>query len=76
MEKHPFFMKEAPDLTSGELPPLIEGLANLKFDPDNNTPVELASNYKEDGNFYYKNKKYRLSVVRLFSVLLISFTET
>ncbi|XP_077287072.1 DNA polymerase interacting tpr containing protein of 47kD [Arctopsyche grandis] len=62
MEKHPFFMKEAPDLTKGDLPPLIEGLAKLKFDPENNTPLELALNYKEDGNFYFKNKNYRLSI--------------
>lgn len=73
MEKHPFFMKEAPDLTKGDLPPLIEGLAKLKFDPENNTPLELALNYKEDGNFYFKNKNYRLSIFRFVMCCIYIF---
>ncbi|CAH2231912.1 DNA polymerase interacting tetratricopeptide repeat-containing, protein of 47 kDa [Pararge aegeria] len=59
MDKHPFFMKSA----SGELSPLAEGLANLKYDPDENTPLELATNYKEDGNFNFKHKNYRLAIL-------------
>lgn len=61
MDKHPFFMKSTPE--NGELSPLAEGLANLKFDPEENTPVELATNYKEDGNFNFKHKNYRLAIL-------------
>lgn len=62
MDKHPFFMKTAP--TDGEqLHPLMEGLQNLKYDPNENTAEELANNYKEDGNFYIKHKKYRMAVM-------------
>ncbi|KAJ0171505.1 hypothetical protein K1T71_013055 [Dendrolimus kikuchii] len=61
MNKHPFFMKTTPD--NGELSPLAEGLAKLKYDPDENTPLELAMNYKEDGNFNFKHKNYRLAIM-------------
>lgn len=61
MDKHPFFMKSVPQ--NGELSPLAEGLAKLKYDPDENTPLELANNYKEDGNFNFKHKNYRLAVL-------------
>ncbi|KAM3961367.1 DNA polymerase interacting tpr containing protein of 47kD [Aphomia sociella] len=61
MEKHPFFMKSTPD--DGALSPLAEGLAKLKYDPDENTPLELAANYKEDGNFNFKHKNYRLAIL-------------
>ncbi|XP_008551237.1 DNA polymerase interacting tetratricopeptide repeat-containing, protein of 47 kDa [Microplitis demolitor] len=61
MEKHPFFMKEIPE--SGEVSPLMEGLQQLKYSEEDNTPDELAANYKEDGNFNYKYKKYRLAIL-------------
>lgn len=54
-------MKESPK--DGELSPLAEGLAKLKYDPDENTPLELASSYKEDGNFNFKHKNYRLAIM-------------
>ncbi|KYQ56915.1 Tetratricopeptide repeat protein 4 [Trachymyrmex zeteki] len=62
MEKHPFFMKKPPEL-GDELSPLMEGLQQLKYGEDENTPEELANNYKEDGNFNYKYKKYRLAIL-------------
>lgn len=37
MEKHPFFMKEAPE-PGDELSPLMEGLQQLKYGEDENTP--------------------------------------
>ena len=37
-------------------------LQDLKYSPDENTPDELAKNYKEDGNFNFKCKKYRFAV--------------
>lgn len=62
MEKHPFFMKKPPE-PGDELSPLMEGLQQLKYGKDENTPEELANNYKEDGNFNYKYKKYRLAIL-------------
>ncbi|CAG9570717.1 unnamed protein product [Danaus chrysippus] len=61
MDKHPFFMKSTPE--DGELSPLAEGLAKLKYDPEENTPLELATNYKDDGNFNFKHKNYRLAII-------------
>ncbi|XP_044741335.1 DNA polymerase interacting tetratricopeptide repeat-containing, protein of 47 kDa [Chrysoperla carnea] len=61
-EKHPFFMKNAPT-GNEELSPLMEGLQKLKYDPEENTPAELAQAYKEDGNFNFKYKKYRLAIL-------------
>lgn len=62
MEKHPFFMKKTPE-PGAELHPLYEGLQQLKYDPDENTPEELANAYKEDGNFNFKYKNYRLAII-------------
>ncbi|KAG5343214.1 TTC4 protein, partial [Acromyrmex heyeri] len=62
MEKHPFFMKKPPE-PGDQLSPLMEGLQQLKYGEDENTPEELANNYKEDGNFNYKYKKYRLAIL-------------
>lgn len=55
-------MKNAPK-EGDTLHPLMEGLQKLKFDPNENTAEELANHYKEDGNFYLKHKKYRMSVI-------------
>lgn len=62
MDRHPFFMKSTPD-SNAVLDPLTEGLQKLKYDPNENTADELASNYKEDGNFYMKHKKYRMAIL-------------
>ncbi|KAK2589314.1 hypothetical protein KPH14_007864 [Odynerus spinipes] len=62
MEKHPFFIKKMPE-PGEELSPLMEGLQQLKYSTDENTPEELANNYKEDGNFNYKHKKYRMAII-------------
>ncbi|KAK4878437.1 hypothetical protein RN001_010943 [Aquatica leii] len=62
MEKHPFFMKKLPE-AGEELNPLMEGLQQLKYDPNENTPEELANAYKEDGNFNFKHKNYRLAII-------------
>ena len=60
MQKHPFFNQEWKE--GKELSPLMQGLQDLKYSPDENTPDELAKNYKEDGNFNFKCKKYRFAV--------------
>lgn len=62
MEKHPFFMKKLPE-PGDELHPMYEGLQNLKYDPEENTAEELAINYKEDGNWYMKHKKFRACIL-------------
>ncbi|XP_073847339.1 DNA polymerase interacting tpr containing protein of 47kD [Musca autumnalis] len=61
MDKHPFFMKREPQ-PGDEIHPMFEGLQKLKYDPEENTCEELALNYKEDGNFYMKHKKFRMAV--------------
>lgn len=61
MSKHPFFMKEPPK-PGDELHPMLEGLQQLKYDPLENTLEDLASTYKDDGNFDMKNKKYRMAI--------------
>ncbi|KAK9703568.1 Cns1/TTC4 Wheel domain [Popillia japonica] len=62
LENHPFFMKKPPE-PGDKLHPLYEGLQQLKYDPLENTPVELATSYKEDGNFNFKHKNYRLAIL-------------
>ena len=65
MEKHPFFASNdeiIEDAAKGQLDPLMEGIQLLKYSADENTPEQLALNYKDDGNFQFKLKKYRLAV--------------
>lgn len=62
MDSHPFFMKKAPE-PGDEIHPMMEGLQQLKFDPEENTSEELAEKYKEDGNYWLKHKKYRIAVM-------------
>lgn len=62
MDKHPFFMKKAPE-PGDEVHPLLEGIQKLKYDPEENTKEELANSYKEDGNFYMKHKKFRMAIL-------------
>lgn len=55
-------MSKAPDAAE-EQSPLVEGLQNLRYDPDDNTPEELADKHKEDGNFNFKCRKYRFAIM-------------
>lgn len=61
MEKHPFFMTKLPDESSGELPPAVEALRQLKWDPDE-SPKEKAIKLKEEGNLYFKVKNYKQAI--------------
>ena len=54
-------MKKTPQ-PGDEVHPMFEGLQKLKYDPEENTKEELALNYKEDGNFYMKHKKFRTAI--------------
>ncbi|KAF8786261.1 Tetratricopeptide repeat protein 4 like protein [Argiope bruennichi] len=60
-ETHPAFRTQ-PIKEGEELPPLIEALQNLKYDPEENTAEELAEAYKCDGNENFRLKKYRWAV--------------
>ncbi|RWS24171.1 tetratricopeptide repeat containing cytosolic Fe-S cluster assembly factor-like protein, partial [Leptotrombidium deliense] len=60
-EKHPIFMTKAPN-DNDELPPLVEAIQQLKYDPEVNSKADLALNYKEDGNENFKLKKYRWAI--------------
>ncbi|XP_050080671.1 DNA polymerase interacting tetratricopeptide repeat-containing, protein of 47 kDa [Anopheles maculipalpis] len=62
MAKHPFFMKKSPE-PGEQLSPLMEGLQQLKYDPQENTEQELADTYKEDGRFYMQHRKFRMAVL-------------
>lgn len=62
MENHPFFMKTLPN-DDGEVSPLVEGLQQLKYSKEENSPEELAVSYKEDGNFNFKCKNYRMAII-------------
>lgn len=42
MEKHPFFMTKVPE--DGTLSPLLEGIQQLKYDENENTPL---------GNYFF-----------------------
>jgi tetratricopeptide (TPR) repeat protein len=55
-------MKRAPE-PGEEIHPMLEGLQQLKFDPEENSPLELAEKYKEDGNYWMKHKKYRIAIM-------------
>ena len=63
MASHPFFANQESFDVSKELSPLMKRLQDLKYSPDENTPSELGVNYKEDGNFNFKCKKYRMAII-------------
>uniref|UniRef100_A0A8D8M0U9 Tetratricopeptide repeat protein 4 n=2 Tax=Cacopsylla melanoneura TaxID=428564 RepID=A0A8D8M0U9_9HEMI len=74
MEKHPFFMTKFPG-EGEEISPLVQGLQQLKYDPLENTPEELATTYKEEGNFNFKCKKYRNSIINYTEGLKIKCSD-
>lgn len=59
MASHPLFAKELPEGPNGDLPPLLEALRQVKYDETENSPEELARNYKADGNHLFKQQNYR-----------------
>lgn len=66
MAEHPLFapyvQEDGSAVAEAPINPLSEGLAQLKFDPEHNTPTEVAMSYKEEGILQFKYKKYRLAV--------------
>ena len=59
---HPAFLKSQPTAEEIENNPLLKGLQQIQYDPDD-TPYEQAIAHKKDGNFYFKVKKYKLACV-------------
>ncbi|KAI0693807.1 hypothetical protein BC835DRAFT_1352229 [Cytidiella melzeri] len=53
----PLFMKSLPDDVASD--PAISALQNLAYE---GTPDEIAQNFKEQGNDYFKGKRYREAV--------------
>ncbi|OAX39042.1 40S ribosomal protein S7 [Rhizopogon vinicolor AM-OR11-026] len=54
LESTPLFMKSLPSEESDD--PVIQALQSLAFE---GTPDEIAQNFKEQGNDYFKGKRYR-----------------
>lgn len=61
MERHPFFMTQAPS-DDTELAPAVEALRQLKWDPDE-SPSDRAIKLKDEGNLYFKHNNYKSAVV-------------
>lgn len=62
MEKHPFFMKKSPE-PGDELSPLMEGLQQLKYGIDENTPEGTVT--------FSVQIAYQICVCKIFIVLFI-----
>ncbi|KAF6200787.1 hypothetical protein GE061_005233 [Apolygus lucorum] len=61
LTNHPFFLKKLPE--DGSVPPLVDGLQQLKYSEHENTTEELALAHKDDGNQAFKVANYRLAVM-------------
>ncbi|KZS97600.1 TPR-like protein [Sistotremastrum niveocremeum HHB9708] len=53
-DAHPLFMKSLP--ADDNLDPAVQALQNLAYD---GTPDEVASNFKDQGNEHFRDKRYR-----------------
>lgn len=62
MEEHPLLMTKPPN-DPEKIPPLVEAMRQLKYGEDCNTPKELASQYKLDGNENFKQRKFQDAIV-------------
>ncbi|KAA0185743.1 hypothetical protein HAZT_HAZT010882 [Hyalella azteca] len=80
MAEHPIFTPYTGETKDGVVQApdnaLTDGLAQLKFSPDHNSPDELARNYKEDGIHHFKYKKYRLAVASFSEGLRVKCTDS
>lgn len=57
LEQHPLLMSKPPS-NPEDIPPLVEAIRQLKYGEEENTPEELAKQYKIDGNENYKQKRF------------------
>ena len=72
---HPAFMNKQPTAEEIENNPLLKGLQEIQYDPDD-TPYEKAKAYKKDGNFQFKCKKYKFACVAYTEALRANCTDT
>ncbi|KAI0989630.1 hypothetical protein GJ496_008301 [Pomphorhynchus laevis] len=61
LSQHPFFVEKI-DEDAEELPPMIEAIRQLKWAEDDG-PDENAIKFKDEGNLYFKLKKFRKSII-------------
>lgn len=62
MEKRLLYTKGVPCLRM-ELEPLIQHLHIMKYDPDEYTPLELTTKYKNDGDYYLETNNYGMAIL-------------
>ncbi|XP_075038212.1 tetratricopeptide repeat protein 4 [Mixophyes fleayi] len=56
----PMFMKKAPDEIDPEKAPELACIQSMLYDGD---PKEQATNYKEEGNEFFKEKNYKKAII-------------
>lgn len=57
IEQIPLFMSKSPDVIDPERSPALAALQLLKY--EDATPLNRANAYKEEGNYLFKQKKYK-----------------
>ncbi|KAL5486492.1 hypothetical protein EMCRGX_G018980 [Ephydatia muelleri] len=57
IEQIPLFMSKCPDVIDPERAPALAALQQLKY--EDATPTNRANAYKEEGNYLFKQKKYK-----------------
>ncbi|OWA50249.1 putative Tetratricopeptide repeat protein 4 [Hypsibius exemplaris] len=73
MDEIPAFLTELPTGEGEDLPPLVAALQSLKYEEDD--PDACAANYKDDGNFNFKLKKFRYAVENYDKALQLKVTK-
>lgn len=62
LKTHPVFLNKDPSQEDIDRSPLLQGLQQLKYEDDDDTPEEQAALFKEDGNWHFKKKLYPQAV--------------
>ncbi|RDD42202.1 Tetratricopeptide repeat protein 4 [Trichoplax sp. H2] len=62
LQKVPLLMTEQPDEIDPETSPALAALQALKYENDEDPPEVKAVNYKDDGNFHFKRKRYHQAI--------------
>ena len=71
---HPAFMKTQPTLEEIENNPLLKGLQQIQYDPDD-SPYDKAMAYKDDGNFQFKCKNYKTACANYTEAIKTKCTD-
>ncbi|KAK7880752.1 hypothetical protein WMY93_032613 [Mugilogobius chulae] len=70
MDRIPLFMKEVPDVIDPEKYPELTALQTMIHDEDR-TPEEKAEDLKNEGNSYFKKKKYKQALISYTAALVV-----